>query len=210
MSFVDVRLRDDIERGVTGGPEFNTNIAALSSGFEQRNQSWAQDRRRFDVGYGINTEDQFGEILNFFKARRGRLFGFRFKDWSDFKIEAFDGTAQTLGTGDGTTTQFQLIKSYQDTGGTYTQNILKPVDGTVQIFIDDVLQTSGVSVNPNDGVVTFTTAPLAGEVITCTGEYDIPVRFDTDRFDITLALFNAGAIPNLPIVEDRIQPTTLS
>lgn len=209
MSFANVRLRDDIERGVTGGPEFNTNVASLSSGFEQRNQSWAQDRRRFDVGYGVNTEDQFGEILNFFKARRGRLFGFRFKDWSDYNIESFDGTPQTIGTGDGVVTQFQIIKTYTDAGGTYTQNILKPVDGTVEIFIDGVLQTSGVLVNFDDGVVTFSTAPALNAIITCTGEYDIPVRFDTDRFDITLALFNAGSIPNLPIVEDRIQPTTI-
>ncbi len=71
--------------GARGGPERRTQIVELACGAEERNASWANSRRRYDVAYGIRRADDLAAVVAFFEARNGRLHGFRFKDWADFK-----------------------------------------------------------------------------------------------------------------------------
>ena len=63
--------------------------------------------RRWDVASGLKKQAQIDELIAFFRARRGKAYGFRFKDWTDFKA-----TGQLVGTGDGALAQFQLVKHY--------------------------------------------------------------------------------------------------
>ena len=85
LAFHAVRAPDNISRGARGGPERRTQIAELTSGAEERNASWANSRRRYDVAYGIRRVDDLAAVVAFFEARSGRLHGFRFKDWADFE-----------------------------------------------------------------------------------------------------------------------------
>ncbi len=207
MAFHDVRFPDNISRGARGGPERRTQIVELASGSEERNASWANSRRRYDVAYGIRRADDLAAVVAFFEARNGRLHGFRFKDWADFKSCLPSGTPsptdQSIGSGDGTAAQFQLVKRYVSGGQTWTRTISKPVAGTVRVSIDGAERLSGWSVDTTTGVVTFATAPAAGVAITAGFEFDVPVRFDTDVLDVTLDLERLGSITSIPLMELR-------
>lgn len=199
MSFVEVQFPPDISYGATGGPMFSTDITETFGGWEQRNVNWSQARGQWNVSHGVKTETQLAVLLAFFRARRGKAVGFRFKDWSDFKAQN-----QIIGTGDGTQTAFQIVKSYTSGGTTVDRVIKKPVSGTVQVYKAGVLQSSGYTVNAATGVVTFTAAPTSGQVITVNFEFDVPARFDTDQMDINLETYGASSWAGIPIVEIRV------
>ena len=121
MSFHEVRFPDDIAYGATGGPEFATSVVATASGYEQRNINWSAARGRWDVASGLKKQTQLDTLIAFFRARKGRAYGFRFKDWTDFKA-----TAQALGSGNGTIKTFQLIRTYSSGGNTDVRTITGP------------------------------------------------------------------------------------
>ena len=207
MAFHEVRFPDNISRGARGGPERRTQIVELASGDEERNASWANSRRRYDVSYGIRRADDLDAVVAFFEARNGRLHGFRFKDWADFKSclpsQTPSPTNQPIGTGNGSTTQFPLTKRYTSGAQSWTRAITKPVAGSVTIALNGTPQASGWSVSTATGLITFTTAPAAGMAITAGFEFDVPVRFDTDVLDVTLDLERLGSINSIPLVELR-------
>ena len=207
MAFHEVRFPDNISRGARGGPERRTQIVELASGAEERNASWANSRRRYDVAYGIRRADDLAAVVAYFEARNGRLHGFRFKDWADFKSclpsQTPGPTNQPIGTGNGAATLFQLTKRYTSGAQSWTRAITKPVAGTVTVALNGTPQPSGWSVSTATGLITFTTAPALGVAITAGFEFDIPVRFDTDVLDVTLDLERLGSITSIPLVEIR-------
>jgi uncharacterized protein (TIGR02217 family) len=190
--------------GSGAGIERRIDITTLASGFERRISPWSQGRRRYLIGAGIKSLADAAALLAFFEAREGRLKGFRFKDFSDFKSCALsqtpNATDQVIGTGNGLNTQFQLKKTY----GTVARIILKPVNATVKVAIGGVAQTSGFSVDHTTGLIGFTAAPPVGAVISAGFEFDTPVRFDSERIDITLEGFDAGRVAAVSLVEIRI------
>jgi len=197
--FHEVRFPDAIAYGATGGPEYLTDIVILQSGFEQRNQSWDNARARYDVSTGIKNRTQAAEVISFFRARKGRAYGFRFKDWSDYRV-----TGQLIGTGNGTQTVFQLTKTYASGSEQEIRPLKKPVSGTVKVYKDAVLQSSGVAVDHATGIVTFSTAPATGVLITADSEFDVPVRFDTDRLAIRIQSHELFVWDQIPLVEIRL------
>ena len=210
MAFHDVRFPSSLSLGSVGGPERRTDIVTLASGHEERNTPWAQSRRRYDAGLGLRSLDDIADVIAFFEARRGRLHAFRWKDWSDWTsgrpsqpISPFD---QALGTGDGAATQFQLIKTYASGGETVTRTIAKPLAGTVRVAVDGIEMAEGVdwSVDVGTGVVTLTAAPAIGAAVTAGFAFDVPVRFDVDRLDVSISGFEAGEVPDIPVVEVRL------
>ena len=207
MAFHEVRFPDNISRGARGGPERRTQIVELASGDEERNASWANSRRRYDVAYGIRRADDLAAIVAFFEARNGRLHGFRFKDWGDHKSCLPSGTPsstdQVIGTGDGATTAFQLVKHYASGSQVWARTITKPFAGTVVIALDGAERLGGWSIDTTTGVVTFDSAPAEGVAVTAGFAFDVPVRFDTDSLDVTLDLERLGSITSIPLLEIR-------
>ncbi len=199
MTFHEIRFPDDIAYGATGGPEYLTTVVATASGFEQRNVNWAAARGRWNVASGLKNQTQLNSLIAFFRARKGRAYGFRFKDWTDYK--AF---AQPLGIGDGTNKNFQLVKSYASGTAGEIRTITKPVQGTVKPYLAGVQQTSGWSVNTTNGVLTFVTAPAQGVAVTADFEFDVPVRFDTDSMAVTIEQIDLHQWSDIPIVEIRV------
>jgi uncharacterized protein (TIGR02217 family) len=211
--FHDIRFPTSISRGAHGGPERRTDIVTLGSGFEERNSRWADSRRSYNAGYGVRSLDDLHAVIAFFEERRGRLHGFRWRDHADWKSGPPDSTPgpldQVIGAGDGTTAQFQLSKTYGSAFAPWSRQIDKPVQGTVQVAVGAVLQTPAThfTLDATTGVVTFLPGhiPAAGATITAGYEFDVPVRFDTDKLEIDRQGVRHGAIPSIPIVEIRLE-----
>ncbi|MFQ5348051.1 MAG: TIGR02217 family protein [Rhodothalassiaceae bacterium] len=203
-----MRLPAAISFGSSGGPRFSTEIVVTASGHERRNQDWLEARAEYDLAGGIRSEADLATLVAFFRARAGRAFGFRLKDWADFSSAApgaaISASDQAIGSGDGTTTEFQLVKAYGDGAATHLRTIRKPVAGTVRVALDGVEQTSGWSVDDTTGVISFATPPAAGTAITAGFEFDVPVRFAEDRIAVSLEAFAAGEVPSIRLFEIRL------
>jgi uncharacterized protein (TIGR02217 family) len=210
MGFHEVRFPANLSFGSSGGPERRTEIVALTNGFEERSTPWEHSRRRYDAGLGMRSLDDLGEVIAFFEARRGQLHGFRWKDWADFKSSASSKPVtpqdQFIGQGDGVQTTFRLSKTYVSGVGTYQRPIAKPVPGTVRVAIGGVEKTVNTdwTLSEVTGTVSFAVAPALGAVLSAGFEFDVPVRFDTDRIQTSIDAFQAGDVPAVPVVELRV------
>lgn len=209
MAFHEIRFPANLSFGSLGGPERRTEIVALANGFEERNTPWAQARRRYDAGLGLRSLEDVEQLIAFFEARQGMLHGFRWKDWSDYKTSrasaAVTALDQPLGSGDGTTRVFQLAKTYRSGDWSVQRQITKPVAGSVRMALGgtEVPETLGWSLDDTTGRVTFVTPPAVGAQITMGCEFDVPVRFDTDVIQVSVASFQAGDVPKVPVIEVR-------
>jgi uncharacterized protein (TIGR02217 family) len=209
MAFHEVRLPARLAFGSTGGVERRTEIVTLGSGYERRSTPWAQGRRRYLIGANLRSLDDMAALTDFFEARRGRLYGFRFRDFADCKScnpgAAVGPLDQLLGGGDGTRTAFQLVKRYGAGDYALERRIAKPVEGTVRIAVDaDELAAAGFTVDWATGLVTLETAPDSGAAVTAGFAFDTPVRFDADRLEVTLESFDAGRMAAVPLIEVRV------
>ena len=206
--FHEVRFPLDVSTQARGGPERVTEIVVTSSGREQRNARRAHARRRYEAGYGVKSATSLSQVLAFFEERRGRLYGFRWRDRSDYKscaptqeISAFD---QKIGTGDGVMRCFPLFKTYGHDFAPYQRRIVKPVSGSVRMAVDGIeCDKSFFDADSSIGLVSFHIdhVPPQGAAITAGYLFDVPVRFDTDYLEIDYAAFGTGGIPKIPLIE---------
>lgn len=210
MTFHDVRFPASLSFGALGGPERRTEIVTLANGFEERNTPWAHSRRRYDAGMGLRSLDDVAVLIAFFEARQGQLIGFRWKDWADFqscapsqKIKAGD---QLIAVGDEKTTEFQLVKTYRSGEVHYTRPIAKPVAGSVQVSVGGVPVREGgdYTLDPTTGLLTFASPPDTDAEVRAGFEFDVPVRFDTDAIMTSMSHFQAGEVPDVPVVDIRL------
>jgi uncharacterized protein (TIGR02217 family) len=210
MAFHEIRFPANLSFGSVGGPERRTEIVTLANGFEERNTPWAHSRRRYDAGVGLRSLNDIETLIAFFEARAGQLHGFRWKDWSDFKSCAPSAVPlpddQLIGTGDGVTTVFGLQKTYLSGLQSYVRPIRKPVSGSVVVAVagDQKIETLEFSVDLETGDIRFVLAPDLGTRITAGFEFDVPVRFDTDAIQTSVASFQTGDVPAVPVVEVRL------
>lgn len=220
--FDDVLLPIDISYGVVGGAEFSTTITINTSGYEQRNENWEQERGRWDVAHGLKTIDQLAALMDLFKNAKGKLRSFRYRDWTDYKASMLTTPPTfgvTFGTGNGILTTFQLYKPYTTSAGTYNKKITKPVDASV--YPDEFEQTTQIwdatnpitivasaptagqcSIDYNTGIVTFGFTPADTNDLTWLGDFHKHVRFDDDHMKVEAEFFARYNWP-IPIVEVR-------
>lgn len=205
QSFDDVLFPLALGRDASVTPEFSTNVTITASGFERRNSLWSDARLRFDVGPGVRSEAELGELIAFFRARRGQARGFRLRDPSDFSSNGMTGVPtpmdQVLGTGDGATSRFALVKHYGEGGDAQKRRITRPRAESLRVSVNSA-ETGDFSLDAK-GVLVFATAPAAGSVVRAGFYFDVPVRFAEDRLDISGAEFAAGEAPSVPLVELR-------
>jgi uncharacterized protein (TIGR02217 family) len=196
MAFHAVRFPLDVALGARGGPERATDVVTLASGREERNARWAHSRRKWNAGYGVKSRADMQAVLAFFEERRGRFHSFLWRDGLDHSAEG-----QGIGTGDGVRVAFQLTKAYGASFDPYVRPITKPVPASLRVWVAGVEAVTGWTVSGITGVVTFDVAPAVGAAVTASFEFDVPVRFDTDRLDIELSSFEAADAPNIPVIE---------
>lgn len=210
MAFHEVRFPASLSFGSVGGPERRTDIVTLASGFEERNTPWAHARRHYDAGMGLRSLDDLSALIAFFEARSGQLHGFRWKDWADFKSglpsQPVTFEDQEIARGDGSTVSFALTKAYVSGPATYVRPISKPLRDSVRAGIGGVekFPQSDYEVDHTTGIITFHEPPEPDAPVTAGFEFDVPVRFDTDRIAVSVAFFQAGEIPQIPVVEVRV------
>lgn len=211
-SFDEIQFPPGISYGATGGPGFKTTLIESVSGYEQRNQDWVTARGRWDVGQEIKTQSQLNTLVAFFRARRGRARGFRFKDWSDFKNPYWVKTPgdadpiQVMFTTDGATKTFQITKTYVDPLGIndYVRVINKPVAGSVQLTANGD-PNADFTVDTTTGIITLAQSIYStkGVAIGVSCLFDVPVRFDTDDMKVQLINYNVNTWGQIPLVELR-------
>jgi uncharacterized protein (TIGR02217 family) len=174
MAHIATRLSDHVEIGAVRVDSDDIEIVTTDGGNEVRNARVSQSLLRFEISFPTSERDDavFLEVRNAYRATRGGLHSFKFKDWSDYQA-----TDEQFGTGDGSTTVFSLVKTYAFGSAEHERRIYNPVS-PVALKGNGVTIGAGYSVNYATGVVTFTVAPLAAVVLTWTGEFDVPVRFD--------------------------------
>jgi uncharacterized protein (TIGR02217 family) len=207
-AFHEVLFPENISYGSAGGPKFKTTIFTADSGYEQRNVDWSATRAEYDISQSIKTQGQMDELTEFFFARKGRAYGFRFKDWNDYQI-----VQQVIAAGDGSTKTFQIVKSYtsaQSESGesyTYTRNLTKIDWNTIAgVTVGVSLKVAGTdyTVDHNTGLITFVTAPgAAAQIKIGFGQFHVPVRFDTDHLDAAHEFWNTQTWGQIPLVEVR-------
>lgn len=208
VDFHEVRFPIDVARGARGGPERQTQVVTLASGREVRNSRWAHSRRRYDAGLGIRSFDALAAVVSFFEERRGRLYGFRWRDQLDWKSCLSSrqpaATDQVIGLGDGANAVFQLRKTYGSGPSAYSRPIAKPCPDAVWVAVGGVEQApDAFACDFASGRITFVPAavPSVGVAVTAGFAFDVPVRFDTDAIEVDLSAFEAGEIPRIPVVE---------
>ena len=219
MSFIETpRFPVDIKYGSGGGPSYSTDVVITGGGVESRNANWSLPKYSYNVKYDIKYRSQAIEVYEFFHISQGKLGGFRVKDFWDYTsaangVDSPTVTDQTIGTGDGAETDFQLVKSYVQGAGSLSRTIKKPVSGTVLIEVNTVLKTEGVdySIDYTTGIVTFTSPVTNTHVVKAGFEFDVPCRFDTDNLnDLYFTLMSTSGddndivnYPDIPLIEDR-------
>jgi uncharacterized protein (TIGR02217 family) len=200
MPWIDALFPEAIAYGASGGPGFSTDIVSSVGGMEQRNRNWALARGRWEVGLRHRTSAETEAFIAFFySVAVGQLNSFRFRDPLDQTL-----TDAPLGTGDGTTRTFQLTKTYQAGGYSYTRVVSKPVAGTVTVTVDGV-PAVGYTVSTLTGLVTFDDAPADGAVLLASGTFDVPVRLSIDDLSgLTYVSVDAYSWESVMLLEVRI------
>lgn len=209
MAFHDIQFPLRLSLATSGGPVRRTDIVNLSNGREARNRRWRDSRRVYDVGSGLRSVADLYAVIQFFEARGGALHGFRFRDPVDWRSAApgvpVTPLDQKLGEGDGQRTGFQLVKRYGDIAGEWARTIVKPVQASVRVAVSGSPKTAGTHyrLDAATGLVGFLAGnvPPPGAIVTAGFEFDVPVRFATDRLEISLQAFEAGRIPTIPLME---------
>ena len=210
MQFHEVRFPASLSFGSVGGPERRTEVVTLANGYEERNTPWAHSRRRYDAGLGMRSLDDVETLIAFFEARLGQMYGFRWKDWSDFKSAPASGTPafddQSIAQGDGVRAVYALCKTYRSGPHSYARPITKPVSGTVRVGLagDEMKEGVDYEIDLITGLLTFQHPPERDVEVTAGFEFDVPVRFDTHQIQTSVASFQAGSVPNVPIIEVRV------
>ena len=210
-TFHDVLFPLAVSFGATGGPERRNEIVALTSGREKRNARFAHARRHYDAGTGLRSLEDLHEVLVFFEARRGSLHAFRFRDPFDMKscapAKSPSPVDQALGMGDGAMRRYRLVKTYGQGADAYRRPIARPVLASLRVAVGGMeapAQDFSFDAATGELVLSVNRVPAAGQAVTAGFEFDVPVRFDTDRLSISLRAFKAGQIPSIPLIE--VQP----
>jgi uncharacterized protein (TIGR02217 family) len=201
-AFDDARFPIALGRAASAEPAFSTSVVTSAGGAEQRNSDWADARLRFDAGPGVRGQAELETLIAFFRARRGAAVAFRFEDPFDNSSNGMTGAPgaadQLLGTGDGTRTDFALVKIY----GAQVRRITRPVTGSVRVSVGEEERASGWTLGPL-GIVRFDTPPAAGAEVRAGYRFDVPVRFAEDKLGLSRATFAAGEAPSVPLIEVR-------
>ena len=180
MAFLETpTFPETIAFGATGGPTYSTHVVQTFDGAEQRNQRWRYPRYAYQLGLAIHTAADTQALYAFFHAiAQGQRHAFRFPD---FGAGESTGTDEPIGTGTGAVATYQLVKRYQAGMLTFDRPITKP-RATGFVLKVAGTPTGSYNLDTTTGLVTATVT--TGQAITATFQFDVPVRFTSDRLAI--------------------------
>ena len=160
-------------------PGFTTKVQRAVSGFELRASFQAYPLWTYSLAYEVLRADQvtleLQKLMGFFLARQGQFDSFLYTDPDDNTV-----TDMQFGTGDGATVAFQLTRALGAGGFTFIEPV-QNLNGAVVNIKDNGSVVAGANYTVSaTGLVTFTTAPASGHVLTWSGSYYFRVRFLQD------------------------------
>ena len=212
--FHDVRLQDIVNIRAGGSLEYSTQILTTASGFEHRNGRWAQPRRRYELHFGTRRIGELRAISRFFRARKGRLHGFLWRDQLDYRshnrasgTQATDQPMRRL-RADGRVWAFYKGLRQAPTHPKF-RRIFKPLAASVRLaHRGQLISPAQYAVHAAEGVIVFAAAHARTEDVTAGFDFDVPVRFDADQLEIQLTSSAAGTCAPLALVELRLPELT--
>lgn len=203
----------DVAQGCQGVMMRRDELVTLASGREEVNQRWRHARRSWNAGLAIRSADDLSEVLDLWEEAAGRVHSFRFRDWLDFKSckpsAAPAALDQVLGTGDGSTRSFQMVKTY-GAARPYVRPIELPRLSSVLVGVGGSPRAEGWSLSPIGGVLTFDAPPSPGSLVTAGYMFDVPVRFEADSILAEWSYFGPSGgdgvaqAPDISLIERRL------
>jgi uncharacterized protein (TIGR02217 family) len=194
MNYHDVKIPNFIAICAKGGPCFSTKIASTNSGREIRILEKEYSLQKYTIQNCLLNQNQFNEFNNFFRARFGRLYCFRFKDFADHNVEKM-----VIAEYPSNVTNFKFQKIYQNENFSYVRNIIRPIYGSLTVCINDI----EIVVQTDYQNASFTIdGPLReNEKLSISFQYDVNVRFCNDDFSYNYLSDGSIKIENLELVE---------
>lgn len=203
QGFDDVLLPLAFSRRAQIRPSFSTRIVGLASGQEYRSSTWADARMSYDIGPAVVDEGAAAELIAFFRARHGAARAFRLLDPLDHSSHAMTGPPTRhdvmLGTGDGVTADFALIKAYGTGADAQIRRITHPVAGSVLVAVNGSAATAWSLIE--GGIIRFAAAPASGALITAGFQFHVPVRFASDVLETSGLTHNAAEMGGVELIE---------
>src|SRR5215469_3445677 len=165
---------------------WKTRTQEAISGKETRIADWSYPRHQWTLTFDFLRQGnlsgtvyaEFAALAGFFNLRQGSFDSFLYADPDDSAV-----IGQAVGTGDGATTSFQLVRGF----GGFVEPILAP-SLVSRIALNGVTQaTSSYTVNgwgtAAPGSLVLNAAPGAGVAIVADFSFYFPCRFTADQLD---------------------------
>jgi uncharacterized protein (TIGR02217 family) len=191
---------------VTKAPTFQTRIQRSVSGRELRSLDYPFPLWQFTLVFTFLRDnpaagfDELRTLLGFYLSCQGAYGAFLFEDPTDFQI-----TGQHLGTGDSSTSIFQLTRTMGTglPGGGFPEPMVAP-NSVNSLYFDGIVQNpSGYDVDPDSGLVTFAIPPSTGLVITADFSYWFRCRFVDDSYNFENFMYQLWQLKKLTFISVR-------
>jgi uncharacterized protein (TIGR02217 family) len=147
-------------------------VQKTGSGRRKTLSRWSYPEWVLECSYTCLDENEIKQAAGFFAKVHSLGTPFLWKDLEDYHEEK-----TLIGTGDGSTKQYQLIKNY---GGHFVEPVRDIVTGTLKVYVDD----EPTSVTEDEGVITFATAPAVGAQIKASFDYYWRVTFEDTELEM--------------------------
>jgi uncharacterized protein (TIGR02217 family) len=216
VPFLDIYLPAKVPgTPCVSAPRTKTTIAVNAGGRERRNQEWEHPLHRFVLPEATARGwEVVQDLAKMWRITSGPYRSFAWRDPLDFascdlvkpnQVPTVALNDQYIGTGDGFTDAFQLVKTYSYGGETYDRTIHLPVLATVIVAIDGVVvDEADYTVSRPGGMVTFAVPPPATAIITAGFLFDCEVRFESDdALEGILRAHHAAGFADLTLIEVR-------
>lgn len=208
--FHDVQFPVAVSQGAEVSYVFSTAVVQASSGLRQKNQNWEFPLREFDVTRVLDSKANRDAFISFLLLRGGPANSFRFRNPAEWYIgmDYVDNVlehvaAHNFAVGDNSEDTFQLGVKHEDSVVSIVQPVYKPVSGSVKVYLDDVEQGSGWTLDYDTGILEFTSPPGLDVDIGWSGQYDVEAEFLNDRNVLRMATGTQG---EGPVVIREVRP----
>jgi uncharacterized protein (TIGR02217 family) len=190
MAFFEERFPDEIAQGATGGPRWKTTKGRSAGGSRFANKDWSDALHFYEVSQAIKSLADFEAVRAFFYVVAGSFDGFRFKDFTNFRVAQAVGVLELV-----TTDVYQMHKAERYGSREYLRRIRKPVEDTVTIYRTRSAVTSSIaaSIDYTTGLVTVS-GHVVGDTYAWAGEFDVPVNFADDSMESAQHIGDAGGL----------------
>lgn len=168
MAFINTQFPDRLAQGAVARAETSNEVVETDGGYEQINERWAYPRHLYEIELPATRTDDTDYLAVrslYYQARTAHTFLFR--DFGDDTL-----TLEQIGTGDGTTTAFQIQKYYSS--ASYGRKITR-LSAVTAATVAGV--SAAYTVDLATGIITFSVAPANGAAIRVSGTFLVPVRF---------------------------------